>query len=323
MKPRRPSLFSALLLSVFLFLTIHPAAAQQSPLELQPQISVPFRFVAFGDTRFTDPANTEAASAPIREALVRAIAKEHPAFVTISGDIVLKGPQTADWEVYDSETKRWRDENLTVYPALGNHDVNGDEHVALKNYFQRFPDLKQNRFYSVRMANCLMLVLDSNLELMAGQQIEWVQHKLDTLPADADFVIFVLHHPPYTSSTKESGGHAARSQEQMFGAMLEAKQAKTRARFVVFGGHVHNYERQQHGGVTYFVTGGGGAHPYPIQWTASDLFHGPAINYHYLLAEVDRDKMHITMHRVEISADGKEHWSEPDQVTIKVPRRLP
>ena len=39
--------------------------------------------------------------------------------------------------------------------------------------------------------------------------------------------------------------------------------------------------------------------------------------------EVDRDKMHITMHRVEISADGKEHWSEPDQVTIKVPRRLP
>ena len=57
--------------------------------------------------------------------------------------------------------------------------------------------------------------------------------------------------------------------------------------------------------------------------SAADLFHGAAINYHYLLAEVDRNKMHVTMHRVEIGADGKERWSKPDQVTIKVPRRLP
>lgn len=323
MKYRRPSLIVALLLSAFLFLTIHAASAQSAPLELQPQVSIPFRFVAFGDTRFTNPADTDAANATIRQALVRAIAKEHPAFVTISGDVVMKGSQANDWEVYDSETKSWRDENLAVYPALGNHDVNGDERMALKNYFQRFPDLKQNRFYSVRVANCLMLVLDSNLELMAGQQIEWVEHQLDSLSAGVDFVIFVLHHPPYTSSSKETGGHKARSQEQMFGAMLEARQAKARARFVVFGGHVHNYERQQHGGVTYLVTGGGGAHPALVQPTSADLFHGPDINYHYLLAEVDRDKMRITMHRVEIGVDSREHWSEPDQVTIKVPTRLP
>ena len=29
-----------------------------------------------------------------------------------------------------------------------------------------------------------------------------------------------------------------------------------RARIVVFSGHVHNYERHEHGGVTYFVDRG-------------------------------------------------------------------
>ena len=45
--------------------------------------------------------------------------------------------------------------------------------------------------------------------------------------------------------------------------MLEERQAHARARIVVFSGHVHNYERHEHGGVTYFVSGGGGAPPIP------------------------------------------------------------
>jgi hypothetical protein len=45
--------------------------------------------------------------------------------------------------------------------------------------------------------------------------------------------------------------------------MLEVRQSYTRARFAVFTGHVHNYERHEHGGVTYFVTGGGGAQRIP------------------------------------------------------------
>lgn len=37
--------------------------------------------------------------------------------------------------------------------------------------------------------------------------------------------------------------------------MLEQRQRNTRARFVVFSGHVHNYERHEHGGVTDSVPG--------------------------------------------------------------------
>jgi hypothetical protein len=100
--------------------------------------------------------------------------------------------------------------------------------------------------------------------------------------------------------------------------MLEARQPQTRARFVVFTGHVHNYERHEHGGVTYFVTGGGGAHAYPIERAPDDKFHSTEINYHYLLAEVTQNTMTITMHRLQLQ-EGKATWSEPDRVKIVAP----
>jgi hypothetical protein len=104
--------------------------------------------------------------------------------------------------------------------------------------------------------------------------------------------------------------------------MLEERQPHTRARFVVIAGHVHNYERHEHGGVTYFVTGGGGARPYLIPRQPGDPLFGKAVNYHYLLVEVDRGKMKITMNRLEL-ANGKATWTTPDSVEIAAPTAVP
>jgi len=295
--------------------------AQNQPPELKLAVTLPFRFVAFGDTRFTDPANTEAANAAARQALVSAIADQHPAFVSIGGDITYNGSVADDWKVWDSETKSWRNDKITVYPALGNHDLKGNEQTALSNYFARFPELQQNRFYSVRLANCLMLVLDSDIDELSGAQGTWVKHQLENIPSDVSFVIVVMHHPPYTSSSdakKYGGGHSAKASEQAFGQFLEARQQQVRARFVVFTGHIHNYERHEHGGITYFVTGGGGAHAYPIERAPDDKFQSSEINYHYLLANVTRDAMVVTMHRLELKG-GQAQWTVPDSVTITVP----
>jgi Icc-related predicted phosphoesterase len=293
-------------------------------VELHSQTRTPFRFVVYGDTRFTDPANTKAASPPVRRALVQAIAEADPAFISVGGDIAYNGDDTNDWKIWDSETEAWRQRHITVYPALGNHDLHGNQRIALENYFQRFPALQNNRYYSVRAANTLMLVLDSSLDETSGPQGEWLAHELDKLSADVDFVCLVLHHPPYTDSTNQTvgGGHSARTPEQTLAQALEVRQAHTRARFLVIAGHVHNYERHEHSGVTYFVTGGGGAHPYFITRQPGDPLFGKAVNYHYLLVEVDRGKMKITMERVEL-VDGKATWSTPDAVEIVAPVAIP
>ena len=100
--------------------------------------------------------------------------------------------------------------------------------------------------------------------------------------------------------------------------MLEQRQAHAPFQIVVFSGHVHNYERHEHGGVTYFVTGGGGAHAYPIERAPDDPFQSKEVNYHYLLVAVDRKQLRVSMNRLDLTT-GKAVWTQPDSVTIRVP----
>jgi Icc-related predicted phosphoesterase len=309
-------------LPTLLFAFVPLLVAQTQPAELKLELTTPFHFVAYGDTRFTDPNDTKASNAPVRRALVEAIAETHPAFISIGGDLVYNGYDVDDWKTWDDETAVWRQAKIPMYPAFGNHDLHGDPKIALDNYFQRFPELKESRYYSVRAANTLMVVLDSSLEEVGGAQGQWLTEELDNIPSTVDFVFVVLHHPPYTSSSDQElygGGHSARPSEQALAKILEERQARTRARFVVFAGHVHNYERHEHGGVTYFVTGGGGAHAYPIERAPDDPFRDSHVNYHYLLVEVDRGKVAITMNRLELKGD-EATWTKPDSVNIVVPR---
>ena len=78
------------------------SSAQTSPPELRVDVKTPFRFVAYGDTRFHDPKDTEAANPKVRLALVQAIADVNPSFVCFTGDIVYNGFDADDWKVWDS-----------------------------------------------------------------------------------------------------------------------------------------------------------------------------------------------------------------------------
>ncbi len=292
---------------------------------LEQSVPAVFRFVVYGDMRFHDPTDAVASNPPVRRALVAAIDREQPAFIALGGDIVYVGESQEDWRVWDSETSIWREHKIPVYPALGNHELKGDLRTAFGNYFSRFPDLHESRFYSVSVGNALLLMLDSSLDETSGPQGEWVRAQLDRVPASVDFVFLLFHHPVYTSSSNQKvmeGGHSARRPEEELGLYLEARQKASRARYIVFNSHVHNYERHEHGGVTYFVTGGGGAHAYAIERRATDLYKDPGINYHYMLAEVDHNRITITMNKVEIK-DGKELWTKPDSVSITAPAALP
>ena len=115
-----------------------PAASSARHVALELKVPTEFSFVAFGDTRFHDPSDTQPANPAIRKALVAAIDQVHPAFVSIGGDIVYSGDNANDWAVWDAETKAWRDHSIPVYPALGNHDLKGDLNIASGELFRSF-----------------------------------------------------------------------------------------------------------------------------------------------------------------------------------------
>lgn len=296
------------------------SAQQAGAVDLKIDVKAPFQFVAYGDARFHNPKDFDASNPPVRIALVEAIAAVNPAFICVTGDLVYNGNDLDDWKVWDRETSIWREKSIPVYPSIGNHELHGGD-AALSNYFERFPELKNSRYYSVRAANTLLLVLDSALDETSGPQGDWLKSKLDHVPADVDFVFLMFHHPPYTSSSDDKrfgGGHSARTKEVALAKILEDLQAKAQFRIVVFNGHVHNYERHEHGGVTYFVSGGGAAHAYPIERAPTDPFQSKEINYHYLLVQVDHRQLTITMDRLDLSS-GKPSWSQPDSVKIMAP----
>jgi hypothetical protein len=317
-------------LFVVLLVSIAPAlyAQSQRPAiggQEQTQVDITllqgsskFAFVAYGDIRFTDPKNTGVSNPVARRALVHRIAELKPAFVTINGDLVLKGANRADWEVWQGETKPWRDASIQVFPVLGNHDLSGDPQAA--NFFAHAPELKNRRWYSVRAGNVLMLMLDSNSDAPDGEQWSWFAQQIAGVPDDVDFVVVSMHHPPYTHSSPliVGGGHSARSNEERLARVLEQRQETMRARIMVFAGHVHNYERYEHGRVMYLVTGGGGATPYKINRSPQDLYHEPGPAYHFMRLSVDGRVLHAEMVKLDLQK-GQSSWAVKDSFQLEAP----
>jgi hypothetical protein len=68
------------------------------------------------------------------------------------------------------------------------------------------------------------------------------------------------------------------------------------------------------------VSGGGGAHAYPIERKPDDLFQSKEINYHYIEVKVEPGKMVAMMNRLELKK-GVAAWTQPDRVTVSVEQK--
>jgi hypothetical protein len=94
-------------------------APETQPVALQLQLDTPFHFVAYGDSRFHDPKDTESANPSARQALVQGIAEVKPAFISFGGDIVYNGYDANDWKVWDRENHRLAREKDSRIPSFG------------------------------------------------------------------------------------------------------------------------------------------------------------------------------------------------------------
>lgn len=290
-------------------------------LGLSAQRSRDVTVIAYGDTRFTDPANVTATNPLARSALIARIADERPDAILVSGDLPWHGGEKDDYARFQSETDVWRSRRLLVVPALGNHEFSQClPEACLENWWRVFPELRGKRWYGVEVSPAVRAIaLDSMSPLTEGsEQLTWLNETLRTLPPAVEFVLITLHHPPVADiQTRLRLDHNPRPNEIALAAYLKRASQSTRARLVVVAGHIHNYERFLQDDVVYLVSGGGGAVPYEVDRTPPDLYKGIDFpNYHYVKFTIGVGTLKGEMYRLDEPAAPAPHFTVKDTFDV-------
>ncbi len=194
-----------------------------------------------------------------------------------TGDNVYSG-DVADRarEVIDRPYGPLFDAGVEFRPTLGNHDDNDDDELPSTLAALRMP----NRYYHFTRGPVDFFAVDSNE--IDSDQVRWLADRLTC--SENRWQVVYLHHPLYSSGTHGSDF-------KLRGALEST--LVTGGADIVFTGHDHDYERtlpQQ--GVTYVVTGGGGAHIRPVG--SSDFTAVSEADLHFMLVRVAGDTMRVT-----------------------------
>lgn len=301
-----------------------PATFRVPDAELQQ----PLVFIAYGDTRFTSPAETDASNPIARRALIAKISGMQPGAIFIDGDLPWHGVPE-DYAVYREEIRAWREQRLRIYPALGNHEFQQcQEEACLDRWWSAFPELRGRRWYSVALGRQVLAVaLDSDASLLPdSEQRGWLERQFTGIDPRVRLILIVLHHPPVADvQTVKSADHNPRPNELALADYLDGFAAHTSARIVVTAGHIHNYERFDRGGVIYLVSGGGGAKPYEVDRAPADRYQSADFpNYHFVRFEM-RDKTVVgEMYRLGTNASAAagaqpDTWEVKDRFELTLP----
>ena len=264
-------------------------------------VDVPFSFIVMGDTRNGFDAHRR---------VVERMAQEVPDFVLGTGDMVDDGYRQDQWQqFFDVESQVLRDN--VYYPAVGNHDRQGRGRTA--DSYRAFFSVPDNggdteRYYAFSYAAARFLVLDSNEYSFAlTDQTAWLERELIAARQDpaVRHVFVVMHHPPFSISLH--GG--TRDLRERWTPLFENYQVSA-----VFSGHDHVYERAEHNGLRYFVSGGGGAplyprrpRPNPVDLEAVKKFERA---YHFLRVTVTGNRVEVTAIRTDGTVIETTAWTE-------------
>jgi 3',5'-cyclic AMP phosphodiesterase CpdA len=173
---------------------------------------------------------------------------------------------------------------VPYFLSVGNHDANPRVLFSEKTFREQV-DLPGNElYYSFVAGNSLFVVLDSYRDdherRINGEQLTWLEDIL--LQSDKKHKFVFLHHPLYTEPGK--GRHAGDCLDEYpkDRDRLEALFVKAKVN-AVFAGHEHFYQRKTIDGITYVITGGGGA---PLVGR-----EGEGGFHHFVLVTVNGDKV--------------------------------
>jgi UDP-2,3-diacylglucosamine pyrophosphatase LpxH len=215
--------------------------------------------------------------------LFTAVTARKPAALFIMGDVVNLGYSNRQWKPMDAYLKELRSNNISVYAALGNHEVMGRPKKGVSKFQERFPEHVVTGYITVKDSIAVVL-LNSNFGSLSEQenktQMEWYKTTLQNLDKDPaiQFIISGCHHSPYTNS--KIVGPNKDVQQKFVPLFLASKKSR-----LFITGHSHNFEHYQMGGKDFLVIGGGGGLHQPLRTGESclpDLATDYKPQFHYL-----------------------------------------
>jgi len=274
-----------------LALLLFASCAHPPPTKTATKASIPpaaargtlFRFAAYGDTRHQHD---------IHQDIVDKVLQQEPALVLQTGDLVDDGDVQAEWTKFDQITAGLR-QRVPYYPARGNHDV-GDHHYYEDRVTQ--PVLSGNRlYYSFEKGGVHFVSIDTLQSLKPGSpQYLWLENDLKTARDAGRFIIPFFHKAIFSI-----GQHYADRDVLALRPTLHRLFQK-HGIILVFQGHDHIYYRTKRDGITYVVTGGGGA-PLYDKYTEpgdGDVFEKV---HHFCIADVTPNRVTVAAYRQDLS----------------------
>jgi hypothetical protein len=251
--------------------------------------AAPFRFGVIGDYGSGEPAAYRNAAR---------LGREGVEFVISTGDNVY--PRGLDDE-YDRGLFRPFGalmSRVALWPTLGNHDY-GDEGTMRRRtaaaYFRNFvlpPGPGNERFYSFRYANAEFLAIDDEVTSFAPgtRQYRWIDATLKR--SRACWKIPFFHHPAHPEYVDPERGDLSRARRlrRLLVPLFERQGVK-----LVLSGHEHNYVRTHRlAGVTFVLTGGGGAELDPLPPSPSSVTAARGRFFHHLLVSAAGERMRVS-----------------------------
>ncbi len=247
-----------------------------------------FRFVVLGDNR---PAGEGQPPTDTFKQILREVRTIHPDFVLSSGDLLYGNEEPI--EAYRTEADQvaalLKELDVPFFNAPGNHEI-AEKPEFLAEYVKRFAapygsfDFGGYRFAAV----CTELL--GSKGAVRPDEMSWLDQTLDgSKPA------FVFMHRPIFAREAEPGDGARATNHDELAKLFAARRVKS-----VFQGHDHVYNRQEHDGIEYVISGGAGA---PL-----DAFPQEGGFFHYILYEVKDGKVTSTVlpaGSIEITASAK------------------
>jgi 3',5'-cyclic AMP phosphodiesterase CpdA len=257
----------------------HPANIAPSP----PAPGTLFRFAAYGDTRDHHA---------IHQDIVDKVLAQGPALVLQTGDLVHHADAADEWAKFDQITAALR-QRVPYYPARGNHDM-GERGYYEARVTQ--PILSGNKlYYSFEKGNVHFVALDTQQPLEPGSaEYIWLDDDLAKAHVAGRFIVPFFHKAIFSI-----GPHSAEGDVRALRPILHPLFRKHGVT-LAFQGHDHLYYRTRRDGITYVVTGGGGAPLYDAIAAPGqgDVFE--KVN-HFCLADVAPDRVTVTVYRRDLS----------------------